>query len=60
MWAYICIRPDLGFLISFFDQFCLNPTAEYLSTVKLVYKYLQGTKNNKLVYLDGHQDHIKL
>ena len=60
MWAYICTRPDLGFSISLLSRFCSNPTAEHLSAVKRVYRYLQGTKDYKLVYSDGHQDHIKL
>ena len=34
IWAYIYIRPDLGFSISFLNQFCSNPTAEHLSAVK--------------------------
>ena len=54
MWAYICTRPDLGFSISLLSRFCSNPTAEHLSAVKRVYRYLQGTKDYKLVYSGGH------
>ena len=60
MWAYIYTRPDLGFLISFLSRFCSNLTAEHLNVVKRVYKYLQDTKNYKLVYTGGHQDYMKL
>ena len=58
--AYIYTRPDLEFSISLLSQFCSNPIAEHLSAVKQVYRYLQGTKDYKLVYLGGHQDQIKL
>ena len=56
MWAYIYTKPDLGFSISFLSQFSSDLTVEYFSIVKQVYKYLQNTKDNKLIYLDGHQN----
>lgn len=40
MWAYICTRPDLGFSVSTLSRFSSNQTAEHLSAVKRVYRYL--------------------
>ena len=60
MWAYICTRPDLGFSVSTLSRFSSNPTPEHIGAVKRVYRYLQDTKDYKLVYHGGHRDHIKL
>lgn len=60
IWAYIYTRPELGFSVLTLSRFSSNPTAKHFSTVKRVYKYLQGTKDYKLVYLGDYQDHIKL
>ena len=60
MWTYIYTRTDLGFSVLTLSRFSSNPTTEHLSTVKRVYKYLKDTKDYKLVYLGGSQDHLKL
>ena len=60
MWAYVCTRPDLGFSVSTLSRFSSNPTREHFSALKRVYRYLQDTKDYKLVYHGGHRDHIKL
>ena len=54
MWAYVCTRPDLGFLVSTLSRFSSNPTWEQFSALKRVYQYLQDTKDSKLVYHGGH------
>lgn len=60
MWAYIYTRPDFSFSVSTLSQFSSNPTWEHFGTLKRVYRYLQDTKNYKLVYCSGHWDYIKL
>lgn len=54
MWAYICTRPDLGFSVSTLSRFSSNPTPEHFGALKRVYRYLQNTKDYKLVYHGGH------
>lgn len=54
IWGYIYTRPDLGFFVSTLRRFSLNPTAKHFCAVKWVYRYLQDTKDYKLVYLDSH------
>ena len=54
MWAYVCTRPDLGFAVSTLSRFSSNPTSEHMAAVLQVYRYIQATKDIKIVYRGGH------
>ncbi len=53
MWVYVCSRPDLGYAMSTLSRFSSNPTREPMIAVKRVYKYLQATKDLKIIYQGG-------
>jgi hypothetical protein len=50
MYLVTCTRPDLAFTISFLSQFSAYPTPIHHTDVKRVFRYLQGTKTNRLSY----------
>jgi hypothetical protein len=50
MYLVTCTRPDLAFTVSFLSQSLAHPTPIYHTAVKRVFRYLQGTKTNRLSY----------
>lgn len=60
MWSGICTQPDLGFSVLILSHFSSNPSREHVSAAKRVYRYLQETKDYKLVYRGGPNNHITL
>lgn len=50
MYAQICSRPDLAFAVSVLGRFQSNPGQAHWVVAKKVLRYLQRTKNHKLVY----------
>ena len=60
MWAYICTRTNLGFSVSTPSHFSSNPIQKHFNVLKKGYRYLQDTKNYKLINYNGHQDYIML
>ncbi|CAL2240845.1 unnamed protein product [Prunus armeniaca] len=63
MYAQVCTRPDLAFYISVLGRFQSNPGQAHWVAGKKVLRYLQRTKEYKLVYrrveelkLEGYAD----
>ena len=50
MYAQVCTRPDLAFLVGILSRFQSNPTYEHWIASKKVLRYLQRTKSHMLVY----------
>ncbi|XP_068326390.1 secreted RxLR effector protein 161-like [Pyrus communis] len=58
MYANICIRPDLAFIVGLLGRFQSNPGEAHWVAAKKVLRYLQRTKNFMLVY--GRDDSLEL
>jgi hypothetical protein len=50
MYAMLCTRPDLAYLISVLSQHMANPSMEHWMAVKRIFRYLQGTLQMKLQF----------
>ncbi|RVW74899.1 Retrovirus-related Pol polyprotein from transposon TNT 1-94 [Vitis vinifera] len=50
MYAQVCTRPDIAFVVGMLGRYQSNPGLDHWRTVKKVMRYLQGTKNYKLMY----------
>ena len=50
MYAQVCIRPDITFVVGVLDRFMSNPDLIHYQTIKKVFRYLQGTKDHMLTY----------
>jgi hypothetical protein len=50
MYLVTCMHPDLAFTISFLSQFSAQPTPIHHTAITRVFRYLQGTKTNKISY----------
>jgi len=50
MYAQVCTRPDLAFIIGMLGRFQSNPGMDHWKVVKKVLRYLQGTKEYMLTY----------
>ncbi|KAI5316417.1 hypothetical protein L3X38_036124 [Prunus dulcis] len=53
MYAQVCTRPDLAFAVSVLGRFQSNPGQAHWVVAKKVLRYLQRTKNYKLVYRES-------
>lgn len=50
-------RPDICFAVNTLSRFNKNPSTEHWSAVKRIFRYLQGTKDMKLIYTkDGNEE----
>jgi hypothetical protein len=50
MYAQVCTRPDLAFVVSVLGRFQANPGEYHWTAAKKVVRYLQRTKSYMLVY----------
>ncbi|KAI5323445.1 hypothetical protein L3X38_032517 [Prunus dulcis] len=50
MYAQVCTRPDLAFVVSVLGRFQANPGEPHWVAAKKVLRYLQGTKSHMLIY----------
>ena len=50
MYAMICTRPNVAFVISLTSRYQGNPGESHLAGVKTILKYLKRTKEMFLVY----------
>ena len=50
MYAMICTRPDIVYVVSITSRYQSNPGSEHWALVKIVLKYLRRTKDMFLVY----------
>ena len=58
MYANICTRPDLAFIVGMLGRFQSNPGESHWVAAKKVLRYMQNTKNYQLVY--GRDDGLEL
>ncbi|KAM1561756.1 hypothetical protein ACFX1Z_004844 [Malus domestica] len=58
MYANICTRPDLAFIVGLLGRFQSNPGEAHWVAAKKVLRYLQRTKDFMLVY--GRDDSLEL
>ena len=50
MYAQVCTRPDLAFVVSVLGHYLSNPGLDHWVAVKKVMRYLQKIKDHMLVY----------
>ncbi|KAG9450499.1 hypothetical protein H6P81_010464 [Aristolochia fimbriata] len=50
MYAILCTRPDLGFVVSLVSRYQSDPGVLHWQAVKRILRYLLGTKDYKLTY----------
>ncbi|KAA0065456.1 gag/pol protein [Cucumis melo var. makuwa] len=50
MYAMLCTRPDICFLVGMVSRYQSNPRRDHWTTVKNILKYLRRTKDYMLVY----------
>ena len=50
MYAQVCTRPDITFVVGMLARYQNNSGIEHWTTAKKVLRYLQGTKDYKLIY----------
>ncbi|KAM2924483.1 hypothetical protein COP2_040580 [Malus domestica] len=58
MYATICTRPDIAFIVGMLGRFQANPGEAHWVAAKKVLRYLQRTKTHMLVY--GRTDSLEL
>ena len=54
MYAMVCTRPDLAYVVSIISRFMRNPGKAHWEAVKWIHRYLKGSPNLGLV-LDQHR-----
>ncbi|XP_075103448.1 secreted RxLR effector protein 161-like [Nicotiana tabacum] len=50
IYAQVCTRPDIVFVVGMLRRYQNNPTIDHLRVAKKVLRYLQGTKDYMLMY----------
>ena len=50
MYAQVCTRPDIAFAVGMLGRYQSNPGIDHWRAAKKVMRYLQGTKDYKLMY----------
>ncbi|RVW18321.1 Retrovirus-related Pol polyprotein from transposon TNT 1-94 [Vitis vinifera] len=50
MYAQVCTRPDIAFAVGMLGRYQSNPGIDHWKVAKKVMRYLQGTKDYKLMY----------
>ena len=50
MYAQVCTRPDIVFVVGLLGRYLSNPESQHWKATKKVLRYLQGTKNLMLTY----------
>ncbi|KAM1135330.1 hypothetical protein EV2_045499 [Malus domestica] len=50
MYAQVCTRLDIGFAVGMLGRYQSNPGLEHWKAAKKVIRYLQGTKEYRLMY----------
>nr|CAN60207.1 hypothetical protein VITISV_036064 [Vitis vinifera] len=50
MYAQVCTRPDIAFVVGMLGRYQSNPGIDHWKVAKKVMRYLQGTKDYKLMY----------
>ncbi|XP_072074035.1 secreted RxLR effector protein 161-like [Arachis hypogaea] len=50
MYAQVCTRPDISFIVRMFGRYLSNLGMDYWIAVKRIMRYLKGTKDYMLTY----------
>ena len=50
MYAQVCTRPDIAFVVGLLGRYLSNPGSQHWKAAKKVLRYLQGTKDLMLTY----------
>ena len=50
MYAQVCTRPDIAFVVGVLSRYLSDPELSHWKAAKKVMRYLQGTKDNTLIY----------
>jgi len=50
MYVQVCTRPDIAFVVGMLRRYQSNPEIKHWTIAKRVLRYLQGTKDYKLIY----------
>ena len=50
MYAQVCTRPDIAFIVGMLGRYLSNPGSQHWKAAKKVLRYLQGTKDLMLTY----------
>ena len=50
MYAMLCIRPDIRFVVGMVSRYQINMEREHWTAVKHILKYLKRTRDQTLVY----------
>lgn len=58
MYAQVCIRPDLGFIVGMLGRYLSNLGMDHCKAAKRVMRYLQRTKDYMLTYKES--DHLEI
>lgn len=53
MNAMVCTQPDIAHLIGVVSRFLSNPSKEHWVAIKWIFRYLRGTLNLSLKFVDG-------
>ena len=51
MYAQVCTRPDIAFVVGVLGRYQSNPGIDHWRAAKKVMRYLQGTKDYMLMYI---------
>ena len=52
MYAMLCTRPDICFIVGMVSRYQSDPSEEHWIAVKYIFKYLRRTRDYMLVYYD--------
>jgi len=55
MYAMVCTRPDIAYVVSMVSRFLNQPQKEHWKAVKRIFRYLKGTTDVGLIY-GSHSD----
>ena len=50
MYAQVCTRLDIGLIVGLLGRYQSDPGLDHWKAAKKVMRYLQGTKDYKLIY----------
>lgn len=56
MYSMVCTRPDLAYSLSLVSRYLSNPGQQHWSAVKQILRYLNGTTNLGLKFMEGAND----
>ena len=58
MYAQVCTRPDIAFVVGMLGRYQSNPGLDHWRAAKKVMRYLQGTKDYMLIF--GYTDSLEV